>query len=207
MGSRCLLVIRVSGCRRDPVPPARITPFTAEHPTEPTNLPGRGHRTPCHDEPRPAGRDRSLRSSTTADREDGAMTREVDLTDEQWRERLGPEQFEVLRKSATEPAWSGKLLHVDSDGVFHCAGCGAELFSTDNKFESGSGWPSFDRAVKDGIVEEHSDRSFGTVRTEIVCARCGGHLGHVFDDGPTETGQRYCVNSLSLSFSPEDDAS
>ncbi|HXR54045.1 MAG TPA: peptide-methionine (R)-S-oxide reductase MsrB [Acidimicrobiales bacterium] len=135
------------------------------------------------------------------------MTREVDLTDEQWRERLDPEQFEVLRKSATEPAWSGELLHVDSDGVFHCAGCGAELFSTDNKFESGSGWPSFDRAVKDGIVEEHSDRSFGTVRTEIVCARCGGHLGHVFDDGPTETGQRYCVNSLSLAFSPEGDAS
>lgn len=131
------------------------------------------------------------------------MTKEVDFTDEQWRERLGPERFEVLRKSATEPAWSGELLHVDAEGVFRCAGCGAELFSTDNKFESGSGWPSFDRAMKDGVVEEHSDRSFGMVRTEIVCANCGGHLGHVFDDGPTETGQRYCVNSLSLSFSPE----
>src|ERR1017187_9060125 len=108
MGSRCLLVIWVSGCRREPVPPARTTPFPAT-PYRSHNVPGRGHRTPCHDEPRPAGRDRSLRSSTTADREDGAMTREVDLTDEQWRERLGPEQFEVLRKSATEPAWSGKL--------------------------------------------------------------------------------------------------
>jgi peptide-methionine (R)-S-oxide reductase len=133
------------------------------------------------------------------------MAREVDLTDEEWRDRLKPEQFEVLRKSATEPAWSGELLHVDSDGVFHCAGCGAELFSTDHKFESGSGWPSFDRAMKDGTVEEHRDSTFGMVRTEIVCARCGGHLGHVFDDGPTDTGQRYCVNSLSLAFTPEDD--
>jgi peptide-methionine (R)-S-oxide reductase len=131
------------------------------------------------------------------------MPREVELSDEQWRERLSPEQFEVLRKSATEPAWSGDLLHVDSEGVFRCAGCEAELFSTDNKFESGSGWPSFDRAMKDGTIEQHTDRSFGMARTEILCARCGGHLGHVFNDGPTETGERFCVNSLSLSFSPE----
>lgn len=133
------------------------------------------------------------------------MPREVELSDEEWRERLRPEQFEVLRKSATEPAWSGDLLHVDSEGVFRCAGCEAELFSTDNKFESGSGWPSFDRAMKDGTVEQHSDRSFGMARTEILCARCGGHLGHIFNDGPTETGERFCVNSLSLSFSPEGD--
>jgi peptide-methionine (R)-S-oxide reductase len=135
------------------------------------------------------------------------MPREVELSDEQWRERLSPEQFEVLRKSATEPAWSGDLLHVDSEGVFRCAGCEAELFSTDNKFESGSGWPSFDRAMKDGTIEQHTDRSFGMARTEILCARCGGHLGHVFNDGPTETGERFCVNSLSLSFSPEGDKS
>jgi len=135
------------------------------------------------------------------------MPREVELSDEQWRERLSPEQFEVLRKSATEPAWSGELLHVDSDGVFRCAGCEAELFSTDNKFESGSGWPSFDRAMKDGTIEQHTDRSFGMARTEILCARCGGHLGHVFNDGPTETGERFCVNSLSLSFSAEGDKS
>jgi len=133
------------------------------------------------------------------------MAREVELSEQEWRERLGPDRFDVLRKSATEPAWSGKLLHVDSNGVFHCAGCGAELFSTENKFESGSGWPSFDRAMKAGTVEEHQDRSFGMARTEIVCARCGGHLGHVFADGPTDTGQRYCVNSLSLEFSPETD--
>jgi peptide-methionine (R)-S-oxide reductase len=135
------------------------------------------------------------------------MTREVELTETEWKERLSPDQFEVLRKSGTEPAWSGKLLHVDSDGVFHCAGCGAELFSTENKFESRSGWPSFDRAMKAGTVEEYQDRSFGMVRTEIRCARCGGHLGHVFDDGPTETGQRFCVNSLSLDFTPEDEKS
>jgi peptide-methionine (R)-S-oxide reductase len=135
------------------------------------------------------------------------MPREVELSDEEWRERLRPEQFEVLRKSATEPAWSGDLLHVDSEGVFRCAGCEAELFSTDNKFESGSGWPSFDRAMKDGTIEQHTDRSFGMARTEILCARCGGHLGHVFNDGPTETGERFCVNSLSLSFSPEGDKS
>ena len=135
------------------------------------------------------------------------MPREVELSDEEWRERLRPEQFEVLRKSATEPAWSGDLQHVDSEGVFRCAGCEAELFSTDNKFESGSGWPSFDRAMKDGTIEQHTDRSFGMARTEILCARCGGHLGHVFNDGPTETGERFCVNSLSLSFSPEGDKS
>jgi peptide-methionine (R)-S-oxide reductase len=133
------------------------------------------------------------------------MAREIELTEEEWRERLSPDQFAVLRNSATEPAWSGKLLHVDAEGVFHCAGCGAELFSTDNKFESGTGWPSFDRAITAGTVEERADRSHGMVRIEIVCARCGGHLGHVFPDGPTDTGQRYCVNSLSLEFTPEDD--
>ena len=127
---------------------------------------------------------------------------EVELSDEQWRERLTPAQYEVLRRRGTEPAWSGEHLHVDADGVFRCAGCGAELFSTGDKFESGSGWPSFDRAMHDGTIVETSDRSHLMVRTEITCARCGGHLGHVFDDGPTETGQRYCVNSLALDFQP-----
>jgi len=125
---------------------------------------------------------------------------EVELSDEEWRARLSPDQYEVLRKRATEPAWSGKYLHVDDEGVFRCAGCGTELFSTGAKFDSGSGWPSFDRAVAAGTVEERPDRSHGIERTEIVCARCGGHLGHVFPDGPTETGLRYCVNSLSIEF-------
>jgi peptide-methionine (R)-S-oxide reductase len=128
---------------------------------------------------------------------------EVELSDEEWRQRLSPAQYDVLRRSATEPAWSGDYVHVDGDGVFHCAGCGAELFRTDAKFDSGSGWPSFDRAIEDGRIEEHADRSFGMVRTEIRCARCGGHLGHLFPDGPTETGMRYCVNSLALDFDAE----
>ena len=126
----------------------------------------------------------------------------VEMTEAEWRARLSPAQYEVLRRSATEPAWSGEHLHVDSYGVFHCAGCGASLFRTDDKFDSGSGWPSFDRALGEGTVEEHEDRSFGMVRTEITCATCGGHLGHLFPDGPTETGMRYCINSLALTFEP-----
>ena len=129
--------------------------------------------------------------------------REFDLTDDEWRERLAPDQYEVLRRGATEPAWSGKYLHVDESGTFRCAGCGAALFTSDAKFDSGSGWPSFDRAVAEGTVEERPDHSFGMARTEIVCARCGGHLGHVFPDGPTETGLRYCVNSLAIEFDQE----
>lgn len=128
---------------------------------------------------------------------------EVQLSDEEWRTRLTPEQYAVLRQSATEPAWSGEYLHVDGDGVFRCAGCDAELFRSSDKFDSGSGWPSFDRAMAAGAIEERKDRSLFTVRTEIVCARCGGHLGHVFPDGPTDTGLRYCVNSLALDFDPE----
>ncbi len=112
----------------------------------------------------------------------------------------------MLRRAGTEAPWSGELLHVDGDGVFRCAGCGAELFDTHAKFESGTGWPSFDRARAAGTVIERRERSFGMARTEILCARCGGHLGHVFPDGPTDTGQRYCVNSLSLTYEPEGDA-
>ncbi|HEX3947921.1 MAG TPA: peptide-methionine (R)-S-oxide reductase MsrB [Acidimicrobiales bacterium] len=132
-------------------------------------------------------------------------TPEVELTDEDWRGKLTPEQYQVLRRSATEPAWSGELLHVDGEGVFRCAGCDAALFSTDAKFDSGSGWPSFDRAVAGGTIVETADHSLFMARTEITCARCGGHLGHVFPDGPTDTGLRYCVNSLALAFQPAGD--
>jgi len=128
---------------------------------------------------------------------------DVDLDEAEWRNRLDPARFDVLRRKGTEPAWSGELLHVHEDGTFRCGGCGAVLFSGRDKFDSGSGWPSFDRAAEAGAIEEHVDRSHGMIRTEITCARCGGHLGHVFPDGPTETGQRYCVNSLSLTFEPE----
>ena len=127
----------------------------------------------------------------------------VELTDEEWKARLTPERYAVLRQGGTEPAWSGELLHVEGSGMFTCAGCGAELFPSDTKFESGSGWPSFYRALDEGIIKEHADHKFGMTRTEITCARCGGHLGHVFPDGPDPTGLRYCVNSLSLDYKPE----
>jgi len=133
-------------------------------------------------------------------------THPFELSDEEWRARLTPERYEVLRKSATEPPFSGSLLHVDGEGVFTCAGCGTALFTTGAKFESGCGWPSFDAAIAAGTVEESIDRSHGMVRTEITCAHCGGHLGHVFPDGPTSTGLRYCVNSLAIEFEPKEQA-
>jgi peptide-methionine (R)-S-oxide reductase len=134
-----------------------------------------------------------------------AATFEVTKSDAEWKAQLPADRYAVLRRAGTEPPWSGELLHVDGEGIFRCAGCRAPLFDTDAKFESGTGWPSFDRAVAEGTVLERKERSFGMARTEILCARCGGHLGHVFPDGPTDTGQRYCVNSLSLTYSPDDE--
>jgi len=139
----------------------------------------------------------------TRKREKTEPAYKVTKTDEEWKAQLPRDRYAVLRKAGTEPAWSGELLHVEGEGVFRCAGCGAELFDTSSKFESGTGWPSFDRAKSVGTVSEHTDRSFGMARTEILCARCGGHLGHVFPDGPTDTGRRYCVNSLSLTYEPD----
>lgn len=135
------------------------------------------------------------------------MAEELDpttLTDAEWRERLTPEQYAVLRGAGTERAFTGEYNDTEADGLYRCAGCGAELFGSDTKFHSGSGWPSFWAAAKPGAVEERTDVSHGMSRTEILCARCGGHLGHVFPDGPNPTGLRYCVNSLSLELDPED---
>ena len=140
-------------------------------------------------------------------RQAGTVEYEVVKTEDEWRRELPADRYAVLRRAGTEPAWSGELLHVEGGGVFHCAGCGAGLFDTGSKFDSGSGWPSFDRAKSAGTIVEHTDRSYGMVRTEIVCARCGGHLGHVFPDGPTDTGLRYCVNSLSLTYEQVSDSS
>lgn len=124
----------------------------------------------------------------------------TEKTDEKWRERLSPERYRVLRMKGTERAFTGELLYNKEKGVYICGGCGTELFRSDDKYDSGSGWPSFFAPISEGRIEERADRSLFATRTEIVCARCGGHLGHVFDDGPAPTGRRYCVNSLSLDF-------
>jgi len=132
------------------------------------------------------------------------VTPEIVKSEDQWKAELSPDRYHVLREKGTEPAWTGALLDVHDPGLFRCGACGAALFRSDDKFDSGSGWPSFTQAVHDGVIDEHEDRSFGMRRTEITCSRCGGHLGHVFPDGPGPTGQRYCVNSLSLEFDPTD---
>lgn len=129
------------------------------------------------------------------------MAFEIEKSDEQWRAELDADRYAVLRQGATEAPFSGSLLQVDDEGTFTCAGCGQVLFRAAQKFESGCGWPSFDDC-EPGAIVERADHSLFRERTEILCASCGGHLGHVFDDGPTATGLRYCVNSLSLDFNP-----
>jgi peptide-methionine (R)-S-oxide reductase len=142
----------------------------------------------------------------------------TDLSDEEWRERLDEDEYHVLRERGTEPKFSGDHLDRKADGVYACAGCGATLFDSDTKFGSGTGWPSFYDAVERdstgnqttsgdaaaGGVELETDTRHGMRRTEVLCATCGGHLGHVFEDGPDPTGKRYCINSVALDFEPED---
>jgi peptide-methionine (R)-S-oxide reductase len=133
------------------------------------------------------------------------MSDKVEKSEDQWRAELTPEQFHVLRKKGTERAFSGELWNTKEPGIYRCAGCGQELFDSSAKFDSGCGWPSFDRPKTESHIDEHADHSYGMVRTEVTCSRCGGHLGHVFDDGPATTGLRYCINSVSIKLEAKKD--
>ncbi|MDS0222683.1 peptide-methionine (R)-S-oxide reductase MsrB [Haloarcula sp. S1AR25-5A] len=128
---------------------------------------------------------------------------ELPDNDAEWREILSDEEYRILRESGTEPRFSSDLIDVKDEGVFTCAGCGTELFDSDEKFDSETGWPSFWDVYQEGNVETRPDNSHGMQRTEVVCAECGGHLGHVFDDGPEPTGKRYCINGAALDFESE----
>ena len=132
------------------------------------------------------------------------MAPEVTKTDQEWRAQLTPEQYEVLRRAGTESPWSGKYVNNHDDGTYRCAACEEVLFDSSTKFDSGTGWPSFYEPAVAEAVELIEDRTHGMVRTEVRCRRCGSHLGHVFNDGPRPTGQRYCMNSLALEFEPKD---
>lgn len=128
----------------------------------------------------------------------------IDKSEQEWKQELSPEQYRILREKGTERAWTGELLNNKDEGMYTCAGCGNPLFDSETKFDSGSGWPSFFQPMSKDAVDLKMDKSHGMIRTEVTCAKCGGHLGHVFHDGPKPTGERYCMNSAALKFDQSD---
>ena len=142
-------------------------------------------------------------SLSAQDKNKEEMDKPIVKTEEEWKKELSPEEYRVLRECGTEPAFTGKYYNHKEDGTYTCAGCGAELFSSNTKYDSGSGWPSFYAAIDKEAIKEELDTSYGMRRIEIKCAQCDSHLGHVFPDGPNPTGMRYCVNSVSLDFEKE----
>jgi peptide-methionine (R)-S-oxide reductase len=144
--------------------------------------------------------DGNSQNNSTTSKPKSTMSDKVEKTDEEWKKILNPQQYEVLREKGTEAPYSGKYYLHKEKGIYVCAACGAELFKSDTKFDAGCGWPSFSDVIDSTRVVYTKDKSHGMIRTEITCAKCGGHLGHVFDDGPAPTGQRYCINSVSIEF-------